>query len=94
VVTAGLATAAVWFAIMVLRGSYELTNMLVSPDAVVDAFDAFPGRGLFEGLLSTTGLTYLVLAVAEQPRRLRRRRSRSGQHRELATAASQTPDDL
>lgn len=91
--TAGLATAAVWMLIMVLKGSYELTSMLVSPDFGAGPFDSFPGRGLFEGLLSTTGLTYLVLALAEQPRRPRKRRSRSSQRAELATVRSQTPDE-
>lgn len=78
---------------MVVQGSYELTSMLVSPDFGAGPFDGFPGRGLFEGLLSTTGLTYLVLAIAEQPRRFRRRRSRSSRHAELAAVSSQTPDE-
>jgi len=91
VVTVGVMTAAVWLLFMVLQSGYELTDMLTSPDGGVDV-EGFPGRLLLEGLLSTTGVAYLVLAIAEQPRRHRKRRHRAKQ-RELATVQPQAPDE-
>ena len=91
VVTAGVMTAAVWLLFMVVESGYELTDMLTSPDGGAQV-DGFPGRLLLEGLLSTTGVTYLILAIAEQPRRHRRRRH-GAKASELATVQQQAPDE-
>ena len=91
VVTIGVMTAGIWLLIMVVKSGYELTDMLTSPDGGAQ-FDGFPGRMLLEGLLSTTGVTYLVLAIAEQPRRHRRRRHSPKQH-ELTAVQPHAPDE-
>ena len=84
-------TAAVWLLFMVVESGYELTDMLTSPDAGTQV-DGFPGRLLLEGLLSTTGVTYLVLAIADQPRRHRKRRH-GAKSSELASVQQQAPDE-
>lgn len=91
VVTIGVMTAAVWLVFMVVKSGYELADMLTSPDGGAQ-FDGFPGRMLLEGLMSTTGVTYLVLAFAEQPRRHRRRRHAVKRH-ELTAVQQHAPDE-